>query len=194
MKQITLMLITLLAIQSSYGQERKDLVVSIAAGKLTSPYYLESKLGKFFSIDFDCHVSKRHILSANYNDGGHNYYDNELSTFPGYISSDGTNAKAKYHTFSLLYKYKFLNKKAISGIVGTGAGMMTHSRMYPFSTGNGFNFRESVWSDLVFPVRLEFDYSISKSFRVGLIGGLYVHPDFPVLAYHVGPRIGYMLQ
>lgn len=72
MKQITLALIIRLTTLSSYGQERKDLVVSIAAGKLTSPYYSENHLGRFFNIDFDYHLSKRHILSVNYNDGEHN--------------------------------------------------------------------------------------------------------------------------
>ena len=194
MKQISFALIIVLTTLSSYGQEKKNLVVSIAAGKLTSPYYLESKAGNFFSIDFDYHLSKRHILSANYTDGGHSYYDNVLSTDPSYIKSDGTNANADYRTFSVLYKYRFLNTKAISAIVGTGAGIMTHSKRYPYATNNGSIFNESTWSDLVFPVRLEFEYKISKSFRLGLIGGFYVQPDFPVLAYHVGPRIGYMLK
>lgn len=82
----------------------------------------------------------------------------------------------------------------MSGTIGTGAGIMTHSKRYPFATINGYNFSESAWSDIVFPVRLEFDYEISTSFRLGLIGGFYIAPDFPTLAYYVGPTIGYILK
>jgi hypothetical protein len=194
MKKITLALIIVLTALSSYAQQRKDLVVSVAAGKITSSYYPENKLGEFFSLDFDYHLSKRQILSANYNDGGHNYYDNILSTVPGYIKSDRTNAKASYRTFSILYKYMFINNKSISGNIGTGAGIMTHSKLYPFATSNGFSFAKSTWSDLVFPVRFELDYKISKSFHLGIIGGFYIAPDFPILAYYAGPRIGYILK
>jgi hypothetical protein len=131
---------------------------------------------------------------VNYNNGYHDYYDNILSTDPGYIKSNGTNAQADYGTFSVLYKYKFLNKKSISGAVGTGAGIMTHKRQYPYKISNGSIFNESSWTDLVFPVRIEFDYKISTSFRLGVVGGFYIQPDYPVLAYYAGPRLSYMLK
>lgn len=194
MKQITLAILIGLITLSSFGQEKKDLIVSIAGGSLTSPYYLENKVGRFYSLDFDYFISKRHILSANYNDGTHNYYDNILSTDPGYTVSDGTNAKAEYHTFSILYKYKFLSKKAISAELGAGAGIMTHKKTYPYKLANGSIFNESTWTDLVFPVRLEFDCKISNSFRLGLIGGFYIQPDYPILAYYAGPRLSYLIK
>ncbi|MDP1764569.1 MAG: hypothetical protein Q8L07_11875 [Sediminibacterium sp.] len=194
MKQIIPALIIGLISFTTYGQVGKELVISIATGKLTSPYYLKSKFGAFYNIDFDYHLSQRNVLSVNYNDGVHNYYDNVRSTDPNYIKSDGTNSKANYRIFSVLYKYKFLNGDAISGAIGTGAGIMTHSLSYPFVVATGSNFRESTWSDLVFPVRFEFDYKISKSFRLGVIGGFYVHPEYPILAYHVGTRFGYILK
>jgi hypothetical protein len=117
-----------------------------------------------------------------------------LSNDPDYIKSDGTNAKAEYQIFSILYKYKLLDTKLVSGTIGTGAGIMAHSRQYPFKTSNVSSFRESVWTDLVFPMKFELDYNVSKSFRLGLIGGFYIHPDYPVLAYHAGARIGYVIR
>jgi hypothetical protein len=194
MKHITLALLFGILAFNSFAQDKKDLVVSIAGGSLTSPYYLNNKAGIFYSFDFDYFISKRHILSVNYNDGRHNYYDNILSTDPGYSMSDGTNAKAEYHTFSVLYKYKLLNKKTISATVGTGAGIMTHKRTYPYKLTNGSVFNESVWTDLVIPVRLEVDYKISNNFRIGVVGGFYIQPDYPVLAYYAGPRLGYIIK
>ena len=193
MKQITLVLIAGLFTLNSYAQEKKDLVVSMAAGWLTSPYYSNYKWGSFFAIDFDYHLAKRHILSANYNDGEHRYFDN-LTNDPSYKRSDGTNAIGGYHTFSVLYKYMFLDKKTIAGSIGSGAGVMTHSRQYPYSTSSGTTDREAVWTDLVFPVRLELDVKIARSVKLGLIGGFYIAPDYPTLAYYVGPRLGYVLK
>ncbi|MBY0480822.1 MAG: hypothetical protein K2Q21_05655 [Chitinophagaceae bacterium] len=190
MKKMMLALIMGLTVLSSYGQERKDLVVSIATGQLTSPYYYKNTMGSFFSVDFDYHLSKRHILTANYSDGKHNYYDKYLQADPNTSRSDGTNTRASYRTFSILYKYQFLNSKIITGNIGAGAGIMTHIQRII----TGYPASESNWSDLVFPARFELDYKISNSFRLGLIGGFYIHPDYPILAYHLGPRIGYLIK
>lgn len=194
MKTITLTLITGIIAIMSHGQDKKDLTVSIGAGKLTSPYYLNDKAKEFYNIYFDYHLSKRHILSANFNAGGHDYYDNILSNTTGSIKTNGSNAKASYRTFSILYKYKFLNNKLFSGNIGTGAGIMTHSSQYPYAEGNSSNYRQSTWTDLVFPVRLEFDYKLSNHFQFGLIGGFFIHPDYPILAYYAGPRFSYLLK
>jgi len=112
-----------------------------------------------------------------------------LSNTAFVLYENDTNAKASYKTFSILYKYKFLNKKAFSAAFGTGAGIMTHEREYPYKEGGSYYFRESIWTDLVFPVRLELDYKFSQPFQLGLIGGFYIHPDYPILGYFAGPRL-----
>jgi hypothetical protein len=194
-KHLTLALLTGLLTLTSFGQERKDLTLSFSAGKLSSPYYDHNTSGRFASFDFDYSLSKRHTLSVNYTDGKHRYYDNGRITGPvSDIYSDGTNSEATYHTFSVLYKYRFISSTHLSGSIGAGAGMMTHSRMYPFSTGNGYSYQESAWTDLVFPVRLEADYHLSKNLKAGLIGGFFIQPDYPVLAYHIGPRFSYIIK
>lgn len=194
MRKYTFGLIILTITVACYGQKRKDLVLSISAGKLMSPYYLNNTFGKFFNVDFDYYISKRHIISASYFDGHHNYYDNILSTDPNYIKSDGTNSIAKYHTSSILYKYKFLNKRSIDAIIGAGAGIMTHSKRYPYLTASGSVFQEETWTDIVFPTRLEFEYRLNKNFKLGLMWGLFIAPDFPILAYHIGPRLTYIVN
>ncbi len=194
MKQLILATIVSLMTLTSSAQQKKDLVISVAAGTMTSPYYSESKAGHFYNIDFDYHLSKRQVLSANYNTGAHNYYDNILATDPAFLKSDGTNAKASYRTFSVLYKYVFLDKKAISASLGSGVGVMTHSREYPYTLSNGSSFMETSWSDLVFPVKLQLEYKMSKSISLGLTGGFYIAPDYPILAYHIGPKLSYLIK
>jgi hypothetical protein len=194
MKQFSFSLILALLVLSSAGQEKKDLVLSVSGGVMSSPFYNGSKSGPFYAFDFDYHLSKRSMLSVNYFEGTHHYFDNILSNDPmGTVKSDGTNAIADYHIFSVLYKYHFINSKLVSANIGLGAGIMTLSREYPYTTSTGSSYRESTYSDLVFPVRMEVDYKISTNIRLGLIGGFHITPDYPILAYYFGPRLGYKL-
>jgi hypothetical protein len=194
-KQLALILVTGLIINLSFGQNKKDLTIAFAAGELTSPYYENDKARGFYAFDFDYHLTKRQILSANFNSGAHRYFDDILSNSNWITYGDGTNSDAEYKTFSILYKYKVLDKTDFSATLGTGAGIMTHSRRYPYRMSTtSYSFNQSVWSDLTFPVRLEFDYRLSKQFKFGLIGGFFIHPDFPILAYHGGARLSYTLR
>jgi hypothetical protein len=194
-KQFVLSFLSALLFFSAPGQERKDLTLSVAGGKLFSPYYQNNTSGRFFGFDFDYTLAKRHVLSVNYTDGEHRYYDKvHASGSATTINADRTNAEATYHTFSVLYKYKFLSTPTVSGDIGAGAGLMAHSQRYPFSTGISVYYQQSVWTDLVFPVRLEVEYRLSKRVNAGVIGGFFIQPDFPVLAYHVGPRISYCIH
>lgn len=195
MKKIMLFLLTGLITISLWGQEKKDLTLSVAKGKLNSPYYQKDRAGDFYSIDFDYYITSRQMVSANFTAGGHRYYEDILSNNPnGTLYEDGTNAKIKYQIFSILYKFKIVNKKAFSMALGTGAGFMTDTQEYPYMERNFFYPRQSTGSDLVFPVRLEMDYKFSKHMRIGFIGGFYIHPDYPILAYHAGPRLTYVAK
>ena len=194
MKKIMLFLLAGLITISLWGQEKKDLTLSVATGKLTSPYYQKDKAGNFYSIDFDYYLTSRQIISANFIAGGHGYYDDVLSNNPGFMYGDGTNGSANSRIFSFLYKYKIVNTKIFSLAFGTGAGLMTQTRLYPYVERTSYYHRQSTWSDLVFPLRLELDYKVSKSFRLGFMGGFFIHPDYPILAYHAGPRITYVVK
>ena len=96
-----------------HGQDKKDLTLSLSAGVLNSPYYPKANAKFFYGVDFDYHLTKRNLLSVNYFSGKHTYYDDVLSNDPtGFLNANGTNSDAEYQTFSVLYKYKFVNNSS----------------------------------------------------------------------------------
>jgi len=79
MRKIIGFVIAILVMLNATGQEKKDLAISLSAGVLNSPYYNNAHSRGFFGFGFDYHVSRRHVLSASYLAGKHNYLDNILS-------------------------------------------------------------------------------------------------------------------
>lgn len=187
----TLFFITL----NSFGQDKKDLTVSLSGGLLNSPYYEKANAKGFFGFDFDYHLAKRHLLAVNYFAGGHTYYDDVLSNDPTRISRpDRTNSDAEYRTFSVLYNYKLIDNSLVSLVPGVGVGIMTHTREYPYQEINKGYPRISSWSDIVFPVNLDLNFKLSKNWQAGLTSGFLIHPDYPVLALHAGPKLSYIIK
>lgn len=194
-KKISIALFISLLFLVSFGQDRKDLIISFSTGLLNSPYYKKATPRGFYGLGFDYYVTKKHIISANYFAGKHEYLDDVLSNTPTYISyPHGTNAQASYNTFSVSYKYKITVQSNFSILPTAGAGIMTHTRKYPYSIGNSTSFQTSSWSDLVFPVSLDVNYQFSQHWRFGVTGGFLIHPDYPILALHAGPTLSYILQ
>lgn len=196
MKQYTLFFTFIFFALATFGQEKKDLAVSLSAGYFNSPYYNNAHSREFYSFGFDYHISKRHILSANYVTGQHDYFENTLSNAPSssVATLKGTNAKASYNTFSVLYKYKIINKAHFSIAPGAGAGILTHTLEYPYAQGSSFIFQETTWSDLVFPVTLDINYKVFRQLQIGLTGGFLIVPEYPILALHAGPKLFYVLK
>lgn len=188
MKKFTLLFISGLLSVLSFGQEKKDLTFSFSTGGLNSPYYHDSKGREYYSVDFDYHLSKRHILSSNFNAGKHWYNDKISSILPN--QENVWNTEASYRNFSILYKYKFLNKAGVSANIGAGAGIMTQIRHHKWDA----NYEDggyTVWNSLTFPVRIDLDYKLTKKLRAGVIGGMYTRHDFRIITYYAGPRLGY---
>ena len=183
----------LMAALPFYGQEKKDLVISLAVGGLNSPYYEHARAGNFYALDFDYHLSKKSILSAGYLAGNHKYYDDVLSNDPTYGLYDGTNSEARYNTFGVVFKYKILDYADFSLVPGAGLGIMTHTRNFPYTEGTSSSLRTSSWSDLVFPVTLDLNFALSHRWLLGLRGGFLIHPDYPILALHAGPRLSFVI-
>ncbi len=77
---------------------------------------------------------------------------------------------------------------------GVGLGIMSQTMLYPYTEGNSTYFRQSNWIDIVFPVKLEFDYTISNHLQLGLTSGFFIHPDYPILGYYAGPRLSYTIK
>lgn len=179
------------------SQNKKDMSVSFGVGIFNSPYYTNAYKREFYSLEFDYHLQSRHILSASFLKGSHRYYDSihpnnaiPLNT-PGY--EDNANTEADYFTFSVLYKYKLIDKR-ISLSLGAGAGIMTQVIVFPYTEGNIVDMRQSSWTNLVFPLRIDIDYLIAQHFKAGLMSGTYVHPDYPFLGNYAGLRLSYIIK
>lgn len=191
------MLVTLfLSATHSFAQNRKDLAVSAAGGRLNSPYYKKAHPKGFFGLEFDYHLSEKNVLSVAYVNGSHYYVDDVLSNTP--LSQyafypPGANAEAYYDVFSVGYKRKIINRRRFSLAPGVGIGWMTLKREYPYTRGPSMSIEQSVFSDFAFPVTLDAMYKLTNRWQVGLAGGFLVEPDYPILALRAGIRVSYVL-
>ncbi len=177
------------------GQPKSALALSVSAGWLNTPYYAQAFRGGFYNFGFDYYLSGRHLLSVNYHSGSHDYLDIAYAAPSVFlITPMNTNAKASYRTFSLLFKYKLLDLRRLSLVPSVGVGLMTHIRNFPVTQGPSTVFYDLTWTNLVFPLGLEVAYKVSPRWQVGMIGGLFIHPRFPLVGYHAGPRLAYVLR
>ena len=182
---------------STMAQDKKDLAISLSTGFFNSPYYNNAHKKAFYGFSADYHLSKKHVLSVNYLAGKHDYLDDILTNTPStqYLRlPKGTNAEATYSTFSVMYKFKIVNEARFSIVPGAGAGILTHSQTYPYSTPTSMSFNTSTWSDLVFPVTLDVNYKLFTHWQIGLTSGFLIHPDFPILGLHLGPKLSYIIK
>jgi hypothetical protein len=179
---------------SAKSQSKKDLAVSLSAGVLNSPYYTNAHADHFYGAAFDYYLSDRSIISAGYFAGKHDYFDSILSNTTNYFLNNGSNSEAIYNTFTVQYKYKIVNTSKFSLVPAVGLGMMTHTKRYPYEEGPTTYIRYSSWTDLVFPVNLDLNYSFSDHWQAGITSGLLIHPDYPVLALHIGPKLSYIIK
>lgn len=193
---ICLLVIT---IGTAYSQSNKPLTLSAATGWLNSPYYTNAKAG-FGMLNFGVtyHFSKKHALSADFLVGKHRYYDSIRSnvaiplTTPGYANH--TNSEAWYSVTALLYQFTPIETKRFRTSAATGFGLIIDRLTYPYGTATSQSMRVSASEDLCFPIRLSADYKLSNTVAMGLIAGLYIHPDYPVLAQHAGLRMSVSLK
>ena len=190
----------IVSLSQSYGQDKKDLKLSISTGLFNNSYYANSKPRQFYNFGFDYSVKKRHIISADFTSGQYRYYDSIRVTTPIPLTTPGyekhTNAEARCYIFSVLYKYKLLDKSKLSINVGTGLGIIIEASTYPVDIPNGgFTFETSGGKgDLCFPLRLDVDYQILKNFQLGIIAGTYIYPDYPLVGEHLGVRFSYIIR
>jgi hypothetical protein len=197
MKQLTIIILFSFSVLFAFGQDKKDLAISLSGGLMNSPYYTNAHARSFYGVGFDYHLSKRQIISASYVAGKHDYFDNSLSNTPAseyIVMPNGINAEASYNAFSVMFKYKVVNHAKFSLVPGIGTGMMTHSREYPFTVGNAMRWNAASWSAIVFPVTVDMGYKFTEQWQLGLTGGFLIHPDYPILALHSGPRLTYILK
>lgn len=200
LKKIFLLQMSLFTLFHSYAQDKKDLKLSLSTGLFNSNDYINATPRQFYNFSLEHSVEKRHIIAADFISGQFFYYDNKRSdnaiplTTPGYEKH--TNAEARCAIFSVLYKYKILDKRKFSINAGTGIGIIHETFTYPVNLSNGgFTFRTSGGKgDLCFPLRLDIDYNISKQFQIGIITGTYYYPEHPFVGQHLGVKLSYILK
>jgi|GEM_PF-6386496 len=183
---------------SSVAQNEKNIILSIAKGKITTPYYEKSTLGNFYNLDIDYYLTSRSILTSGFSIGNHKFFD-PLYTGNGLpIYSDGTNAKAEYNTFILMYKYILLKKKALNIDAGLGVGIMTHltQRLASITSTSGeYQFLlQQGFTDVVFPLKIDLDYKITSLLKLGVMSGIFIHPDFPIAGYNAGIKLSILVK
>jgi len=71
---------------------------------------------------------------------------------------------------------------------------MAHTRVYPYQEPGVVYTKTSSWADLVFPVTLDLNFKIMRKWQAGVTSGFLVHPDYPVLALHAGPKLSYTIK
>jgi hypothetical protein len=199
-RQLILFVLSFSLIGQAISQNKKDLKISLSTGAFNSKYYTNAKPRQFYNFCLEYAITDRHSLSSDYLSGQFSYYDSIRVTSPIPLSTPGyekhTNADARGTFFSVLYKYKLLDKKNISAKVGTGLSIIAESYTYPVDKPNGgFTFETSGRKgDLSFPLRFDLDYKLSNRLEVGIVGGTYIYPDYPFVGQHVGIRASYILK
>jgi hypothetical protein len=199
-KQIISILFTLFFVGQVLGQDKKDLKISLATGLFNSKYYTNAKSRQFYNLGFDYSITKKHSIGTDFISGQHRYYDNIRVTSPIPLSTPGyethTNAEARSTFFSIIYKYRLFDRNKLSAKIGTGISIINESYTYPVDTPNGgFTFETSGGKgDLCFPLRVDIDFQLSKTVQLGIIGGTYVYPDYPLVGQHLGIKLSYILK
>jgi hypothetical protein len=81
-----------------------------------------------------------------------------------------------------------------------GVGILTELRTYPFETYRNNATYPDAWyinggfSDLEFPVTLEYAFQPSEKFVFGIIAGTYIEPDYPLSGSYLGFSFGLNLK
>ena len=200
LKKLVFTMLLFMPLVSVFAQGKKDLKISLATGAINSKYYVNATPGQFYNFGFEYQSNSRHSIATDYISGQFQYYDS-INPFP-YVSltSPGnqnyTNVDARSSIFSVIYKYKFLEKKKLSMKAGIGIGLINETNGYIISTSPSSEtfVRYGNRSNLCFPLRLDLDYQVSKFFQIGIIAGTYVYPDYPLVGEHLGLRVSYILK
>jgi len=183
-----------------FGQERKDLVLSVGLGvaNLTPNNSVQSpSQGTSFSLDFDYYLGKRHVLSMGYY-FAHNTYYYDYTYGTNYPKNEYQNSDNYLSNFGLCYKFKLIDKARFSFLVGTGLYAEAHIWRYPVlypahNSTYSTTVERSGNIDLGFLFRLETNYWISSRWAIGLQGGVYYKPQSVVSSF-IQPKISFCIK
>lgn len=195
MKKIIIVLIAVLICQSSFSQ-KKDLRLSISSNVYTSTSYPNVKPGAGFSLDMSYFITDKIFIASHANYGKFRYYDDVLSNAPDHFDlEDGTNTSAASIHAGLVIGYNIKISNLLNLHAATGVSSYTLMRRYPYQFDpDTWSYSHSAWTDLAFPVRIGIESIIWERLSLGLIGGFYIEPDFPIVGWHIGPVISYTIK
>lgn len=205
MKTILFLFLFFFVILLTQAQDKKDLMISLGIGIINTPEnntFKSPQIGIGYTFDADYFISKKHIFSISYTSGNHEYISNYVtSLFPSTSTDYLSKSILRYRAFSLMYKYRIINTNRFSIALGTGLSLLTEIRRFPrYEFDNGLNtwlfktFDSGGGTDLAFPLKAEISYNLSNRWAIGLVGGGFIMPDYPILATHLIPRITFIIK
>ena len=195
MKKILIGLATVSICLSTFSQ-KSDMKFSISSNVYTSTDYPNVKSGTGFSFEMRYYITDKIFVSSHANYGKFRYYDDVLSNSPVHLGIiDGTNTSASGIHAGLLLGYNFKITNLIDLYASTGVSSYTLIRNYPYQySPDSWGLNCSAFTDLAFPVILGIESHFFERISIGVIGGFYVEPDFPIVGWHIGPVISYTIK
>ena len=185
-------IITLLIFPFFCQAQQRSYDIGVSYGIYNSPSFKNSNARKYFSADFDYHLSTHLTVSSGFKLGRFAYYDDIRSNEPASVwRADNTNALGEeLHAYAMA-KYRFIEWKGFSVQAGAGIGLLNQQLDYPYSHNPGISSttEKASFTDIEFPVSLEAYYLFRKRFGIGFKAGGFIEPDFPIVGIYIGPQL-----
>ena len=178
---LTLILFTII----TFGQEKRDLTISIGSGLINSGSLRSAVAKPFVSFDMDYSMNTRNTLSTNYFSGSSLFKED-----PTFSGNPNYQFKERYKGFSVLYKYRFINRSRYSIVAGSGVAIMTHISQFFYNTF----LAEAPLTDFALPIRIEMNYKVSNHLLFGVMTGGFINQTSPIIDYYGGLRLSYILK
>ncbi|GAB2783358.1 hypothetical protein GCM10027275_29130 [Rhabdobacter roseus] len=95
---------------------------------------------------------------------------------------------------NFMVKYQLFTYRRVHFQVGAGLGLITSGNELRIDTsGGGMYLIYKSNTDFGFPVQAELYRPITKKIFLGLKGGLFIQPDYPIMAHNLGLQVRYRL-
>ncbi len=116
-----------------------------------------------------------------------------IATYSQYVYPNGSNAdlKTAHLSISAGYSVPIFQKFSVSGQIGISGYIELKTYAAPDYYFKQYAYRYHNFTSLAFPVKLSVNYAINNKIDIGLIGGCYIEPDYPLIGYHVGPQLNF---
>lgn len=172
--------------------QRKSLDISLEGG----PYFTavnQPIVGSgYVGGEFEYFVNDRFSLASNLMLAKYYFQKYELDYFSHIEVPVERHASQLQSTFSA--KYRVFQFKRVQCQVGAGVGVIVSGKQEKVDTGNGGYYISYVSNtDLGFPLTAEAYVPLSRRFFVGIKYGVFIQPDYPIIARQLGLKIRYRI-